>query len=161
MEDRHVLCGTFFFLSDQRIEHSRIVFDIMALLSEVGGLAGVIFGALAFLCIEITHVHVIDKFIRRFYTNKNGEIYFLDSEKWWPTHDEIDRNETIGKHFTYLEMISKLWWMKPFTWCLRGCDCMKNADQFQKYFYMTLHDLDFFMMYERVTNIEQNESGIR
>ena len=61
------------------MEHSRIVFDIMALLSEVGGLAGVLFGAIAFFCVEITHVHVIDKFIRKFYSNKNGEIYLLDS----------------------------------------------------------------------------------
>jgi len=63
----------------------------MALLSEVGGLAGVIFAIIGFLCIEFTHVHVIDKFIRKFYTNECKEIYFLDSEKYWPTHDEIDK----------------------------------------------------------------------
>jgi len=82
------------------------VFDIIALLSDVGGLSGVIFAFLGFICIEITHVHVIDKFIRKFYTNENNEIYFLDSEKFWPEAEEIDKSKTIGMNFTYLEKIS-------------------------------------------------------
>ena len=64
----------------------------MTLLSELGGLAGVIFALISFLCIEITHVEVIDKFIQTFYTNSKGEIYFLDSEKTWPTHEEVDKS---------------------------------------------------------------------
>jgi len=44
----------------------------LTLLSELGGLAGVIFALISFLCIEITHVEVIDKFIQTFYTNSKG-----------------------------------------------------------------------------------------
>ena len=38
---------------------------------------------------------------------------------------------------------------------------MRNADQYEKYFYMTLHDLDFFTMYQRISNIEENETHIQ
>jgi len=64
----------------------------LALLSELGGLAGVIFAFISFLCIEITHVEVIDKFVQTFYTNSKGEIYFLDSERTWPIREEVDKS---------------------------------------------------------------------
>ena len=58
-EDRHVLCGSYYFLGTERIEHQRKVYQIMALLSEVGGLAGGVAALTSFFCTEVTFLFVV------------------------------------------------------------------------------------------------------
>jgi len=69
----------------------------MELLAEIGGLGGGIFGIMAFFCTEVTYMLIINKFIKLFYTNNEGEIYNIESDRLIPLDDEIDREKTIGK----------------------------------------------------------------
>ena len=49
-----------------------------------------------------------------------------------PSEDDINWNKTIGKDFTYMEILSNIWWVKIFIWPLKLCDCkcLKNDGQF-------------------------------
>jgi len=71
-EDRHILVGTYFFLDNAKVEHRRQVYHIMQIFSEIGGLAGVVFVAIAYLTTEITFCFVVAKIIKILYTDQNG-----------------------------------------------------------------------------------------
>ena len=68
----------------------------MELFAEIGGLGGCVFTIISFLCTEITFMLLINKFIKVFYTNKDG-IYRLDSDKFIPTEEELNKSQILGK----------------------------------------------------------------
>jgi len=63
----------------------------LELFAEIGGLGGGIFALMAFFCTEVTYMLIINKFVKLFYTNEEGEIYSLESDRLIPLDNEIDR----------------------------------------------------------------------
>ena len=62
-DNRHVLVGSYFFLSTNRIEHRRMAYHVLALFAELGGLGSGAFALIAFFCTDVTFMLVVNKFI--------------------------------------------------------------------------------------------------
>jgi len=131
----------------------------LELAAELGGLAGGIFALMAFFCTEITFMLIVDKFVKLFYTNREG-IFSLNSDKLIPTEDELDTYNTIGKDFTIWEIMYRIWWLKPFLCCFRNSKCMRNHQHFYNYYNMIINELNFFKVYSKINKIEKNQAHI-
>ena len=67
MEEEELIFGTYFFLSDDLVEMSRTVYNIIDLLAEFGGFNGVIFTLYKILGEAFTKNIIVAKFIRSLY----------------------------------------------------------------------------------------------
>jgi len=70
-----ILYDSNFFLSDELIFHRRIAYNILDLLSEFGGLVGIIFSIIGSIGTNMNYNFIVGKFIKEFYYyNDKGEI---------------------------------------------------------------------------------------
>ena len=70
MENQYVLYGSYFFVSDIKVEHQRQVKTVIDILSEYGGFASAIFGLFAFIAIQINDRLFIGQMISILYGAK-------------------------------------------------------------------------------------------
>jgi len=83
----------------------------LGLVSEVGGLGGVVIVFILFICRDLTYSQVVRVFIRNFFTNSEGQIYKIDSNKDIPDEDDIIKTETIGTEFSTFEVLYPIFWL--------------------------------------------------
>lgn len=92
--------GTYTFLDTKRLEHRRKVFNIVALLSMVGGLAKVVFFLSDLFCSQITFNYVVEYYVKTNFSTSKG-IYKLPEDISNPKKGDILKNEDrIGMNFT-------------------------------------------------------------
>ena len=96
---------------------------------------------------------VIHRFIKKFYSSREG-IYKLESDKMIPTLDEIERNDVLDRDFTWMELIYKIWWTRPFLCCFKGTKCMSNYKHYSNFYNMIIHELNFLKVYSKIIKIE-------
>ena len=71
MVDTIVISSEQFFLSQIMVKHTRVVYNILDLLSKFGGLAGIIFKVFAVLGRNFNERLLFSKFIRSLYFRRN------------------------------------------------------------------------------------------
>ena len=79
-----MLWATYFFLSDEKIEHSLNVYNIFSVLSAVGGIMSLLLGFLTNIFVVVNRKYIIAKLIR--------SLYFKNV----PKIDGDDDDETIS-----------------------------------------------------------------
>jgi len=136
-----------------------MAYHILALLAEIGGLGSGAFALMGFFCTDVTFMLVINKFVQLFYSNEDG-IYRLDSDKLVPTEDQVRTDQTIGKEFSLAEMLYQIWWLQPFLCCFKFARCMRNAEQFDNYYRLIIHEMNFFKVYSKIKKIEKNQFNL-
>ena len=118
--------GTYFFLSKERIENRRTAYNIMNLLSEVGGFAGLTVMILSFFMTEITFHYVIYYFIRHFYSCNNKRVPLIESHNYNdPWEEDISSYEYLDRDFNVIEIIGDIWYLRYLFCCFRNLGCMK------------------------------------
>jgi len=67
MEERYLLSGQFFFLADERIEHSRQIATYLDVMSILGGFASLVFSVTAFMTSSISYQYILLNIIKKVY----------------------------------------------------------------------------------------------
>jgi hypothetical protein len=62
--EKHLLLGTFYFLSNDRILHQRQVYTILNMLGDFGGLEGLVIGLVVGLCYTMNRSFVLGSFLK-------------------------------------------------------------------------------------------------
>ena len=63
-ETHRIIFGAYFFLSEQRLEHSRFVYNLIQLASTAGGLIAGIWASFGVMVMFINEQYLIAKFVR-------------------------------------------------------------------------------------------------
>ena len=72
--EKHLLFGSFYFLSNDRILHQRSVYTILNLLGDFGGLQGIVFSIIFAFCYSMNRSFVMGTFLNKvYYLNRNEE----------------------------------------------------------------------------------------
>ena len=66
-ENHQMLWATYFFMSDERVDHSQNVYNIFSVLSSVGGIMSLLLGFLTNIFIVVNRKFIIAKLIRSLY----------------------------------------------------------------------------------------------
>ena len=68
------------------------------------------------------------KFIKEFYyVEESGEIMRKGKDSG---HAEETDHKHSHLHFTTLEMLSDIWWIKPIAYCFKSSKWMKNSHNY-------------------------------
>jgi len=59
------------------------------------------------------------------------------------------------KEFTQMELLSTLWFMKPFFLCCPASKCLKNAKECEKHVQLVNDKLDFFDIFHNIYNCKE------
>ena len=70
--EREQLSGTYFFLSNDRMEHSRVAFSFIQLLAEVGGLIGMLYIIVEYIGVSINEYVIITNIVEKLYFEFEG-----------------------------------------------------------------------------------------
>ena len=70
MESRHRLYGSYYFISNEKVEHSRMAFNITGLLAALGGLSSLMVAVAKGAGSYFQHQYIIAKFIKSLYFTK-------------------------------------------------------------------------------------------
>ena len=111
-ERDELIFGAYFFLSDDMVNHYRVVYNIINLLAEFGGLNSVLFVAYQFLGKRITKNIIVAKFIR--------SLFFVPCEK----DDENQNMRLKSIRLKFADKFETLHWLK------RKLGLNNNGDQY-------------------------------
>ena len=78
MESRHRLYGSYYFISNEKVEHSRMAFNITGLLAALGGLSSLMVAVAKGAGSYFQHQYIIAKFIK--------SLYFIEIPKFKTIH---------------------------------------------------------------------------
>ena len=73
IEKQLLLFGSYFFMSEEEVKHSRNVWNIMSLLGDFGGLLDIFLLVFVICCSFVNEKQMIAKSIRAIYFRKNYE----------------------------------------------------------------------------------------
>ena len=63
MENTTLISGSYFYLSNRRVEHIRLVYTYANLISDIGGFSLTILKLIGLVCTKLTYLHLANRFI--------------------------------------------------------------------------------------------------
>lgn len=151
LEDRELMSGQYFFLADERLEHSRQIATYFDVMSTLGGFSSLVFSITALFTSAISYQFILLNIIKKVYRrnirwtdeNKQSVIEINDRRiKKFRKSIMYQKNQSFMKSeldpsdydtslkFTTLDVITDIWLFKPLEYLFRNTRYMKNYKLF-------------------------------
>ena len=83
------------------------------------------------------------------------EFYKKEGTLAGNNEERADWKYRLPDEFTNMEILSQVWWIKPFSCCFcRGSKCMKHHELYSKFYDILQRDLDFITVFKRIHRIK-------
>ena len=83
------------------------------------------------------------------------EFYKQEGKFTGEDEEAVDWKYRLPNKFTNMEILSQVWWIKPFSYCFcRRSKCMKHHELYDKFYGVLQRDLDFITVFKRIHRIK-------